>query len=178
MRAQGKYHVLVVDAFIVRKLGDGLFLKTFQETAAKYQSYGIETKNLIIDNTAMQLVSRPSQFDVIVTPNLYGNIVTNIGAGLVGGPGFISGYSIGENYAIYEPAGRFVAKKLEGKDLANPTTLLLSACYMLSHLGLSDYAAVIERCIYDIFANNPKFQQSPFRSSEFLEALLQNLRKN
>ena len=125
----------------------------------------------------MQLVSNPRQFDVIVTPNLYGNIVTNIGAGLVGGPGFISGYSIGENYAIYEPAGRFVAKGLEGKDLANPTTLLLSACYMLSHLGLKDYAELIERSIYDLYANSPKFQQFSFRSTELLEELIKNLNK-
>ena len=163
--------------FIVRKLGDGLFLRTFQKMATKYQSHRLCINDLIVDNTAMQLVSKPSQFDVIVTPNLYGNIATNIWAGLVGGPGFISGFSIGENYAIYEPAGRFVGKGLEGKDLANPTTLLLSACYMLAHLGLNDYATLIEKAIYDLFANNTKFQQSTFFSSELVSALLKSINK-
>ena len=87
-----------------RKQSDGLFLNTFREIAkGEYGSSGIEINDMIVDNTAMQLVSRPQQFDVIVSPNLYGNIVTNICAGLVGGPGLIPGYNLGHEYATFEP---------------------------------------------------------------------------
>lgn len=146
--------------------------------AEKFQSHGIVTDSLIVDNTAMQLVSRPQQFDVIVAPNLYGNIVTNIGAGLVGGPGFISGYSIGENHVLYEPAGRFIAKGLEGRDLANPTTLLLSSCHMLNHLGMNDYAKAIEEGLYQLYRTDAEFQQPTFQSSRFVSALLKLIGKS
>lgn len=82
-------------------MSDGLFLECFKEISTLYKS--IEINDMIIDNTAMQLVSKPEQFDVIVTPNLYGNIVTNIGTGLVGGAGLIPGYNIGNQHVIFEP---------------------------------------------------------------------------
>lgn len=88
----------------IMKQSDGLFLKTFREVAQKeYSTLGITVNDMIVDNTAMQLVSRPQQFDVIVSPNLYGNIVTNICAGLVGGPGLIPGYNLGREFATFEP---------------------------------------------------------------------------
>ena len=111
-----------------------------------------------------------------MTPNLYGNIVTNIGAGLVGGPGFVSGYSMGEHYALYEPAGRFVAKGLEGKDLANPTTLILSSCHLLNHLGLEEYSKAIEDGIYELFKSEPEFQQTSFQCSRLVSALLKKIK--
>lgn len=77
------------------KLGDGLFLNTFRRVAEDYKSSGIEFNDMIVDNTSMQLVSRPTQFDVMVMPNLYGAIVSNIGAALVGGPGIVSGCNVG-----------------------------------------------------------------------------------
>ena len=82
------------------------------------------------------MVSKPQQFDVIVTPNLYGNIVSNIGAGLVGGPGFIVGYNLGTEYATFEPGARHVGKSMEGRNSANPTSMILSSALMLNHLGL------------------------------------------
>ena len=87
----------------IMKLTDGLFLRTVLEVAEENKHTGIQADNMIVDNAAMQLVSKPLKFDVIVTPNLYGNIVSNIGAGLVGSAGLIPGYSIGRDHAIFEP---------------------------------------------------------------------------
>lgn len=87
-----------------RKLGDGLFLKTVKDIWEKeYAETGITLNDMIVDNASMQLVSRPQQFDVVVLPNLYGNILSNVGAGLIGGPGLIPGTSIGREYAVFEP---------------------------------------------------------------------------
>lgn len=102
----GRRKVTCVHKANIMKLTDGLFLRTFEEVAAENKHLGLEMENMIVDNAAMQLVSRPGQFDVIVTPNLYGNIVTNIGAGLVGSAGLIPGYNIGHDYAIFEPVPR------------------------------------------------------------------------
>lgn len=99
----GRRKVTCVHKANIMKLTDGLFLRTFQEMAADNKHMGLESEHMIVDNTAMQMVSRPEQFDVIVTPNLYGNIVSNIGAGLVGSAGLIPGYNIGHNYVIFEP---------------------------------------------------------------------------
>ena len=79
----------------IMKLGDGLFLNTFRRVAEEYRSSGIEFNDMIVDNTSMQLVSKPKQFDVMVMPNLYGAIVSNIGAALVGGPGIVPGCNVG-----------------------------------------------------------------------------------
>lgn len=85
-------------------MGDGLFLKTVKDIWEKeYAGTGIALNDMIVDNASMQLVSRPQQFDVVVLPNLYGNILSNVGAGLVGGPGLIPGTSIGREYAVFEP---------------------------------------------------------------------------
>ncbi|CAG8634196.1 15740_t:CDS:2, partial [Acaulospora colombiana] len=89
------------------KLGDGLFLNTCREVAKEYKSSGIEFNDMIVDNCSMQLVSKPQQFDVMVMPNLYGNIVSNVGAALVGGAGIIPGANIGRNYALFEPVREF-----------------------------------------------------------------------
>lgn len=85
-------------------MGDGLFLRTVRDIFEKeYSMSGIILNDMIVDNASMQLVSRPQQFDVLVLPNLYGNILSNVGAGLVGGPGIIAGTSIGREYAVFEP---------------------------------------------------------------------------
>lgn len=99
----GRKKVTCVHKANIMKLTDGLFLRTFHQVAEKNRHVGIEVNEMIVDNTAMQLVSKPEQFDVIVTPNLYGNILSNIGAGLVGSAGLIPGYNIGRDHAIFEP---------------------------------------------------------------------------
>jgi isocitrate dehydrogenase (NAD+) len=105
---------------------------------------------MIVDNASMQLVSKPSQFDVIVCGNLYGNILSNVGAALVGGPGLIPGANIGRDFAVFEPGCRHVGRDIMGKNSANPTCLILSSVYMLRHIGLNEYADVISNALMNV----------------------------
>lgn len=151
------------------KLGDGLFLNTFRRVAEDYSSSGIEYNDMIVDNTSMQLVANPRQFDVMVMPNLYGAIVSNIGAALVGGPGVVPGCNVGrvssssnmfvlccsqiflvQDYALFEPGCRHVAKDIMGQDRANPAAMILSATMMLRHLGSVLYCLLSLILIYPI----------------------------
>ncbi|KTW31412.1 isocitrate dehydrogenase, NAD-dependent [Pneumocystis carinii B80] len=140
--------VTVVHKANIMKLGDGLFRKTFFEIAKDYPQ--IEATDLIVDNASMQAVSNPQKFDVLVTPNLYGSILSNIGAALVGGPGLIPSANYGDEYALFEPGCRHVGFDIAGKDRANPTALILSSTMLLRHLSLDDYADAIERAVYDV----------------------------
>lgn len=143
----GRRKVTCVHKANIMKLTDGLFLRTFLEVAEQNRHTGITAEQMIVDNMAMQLVSRPNQFDVIVTPNLYGNIVSNIGAGLVGSAGLIPGYNIGRDYAIFEPGARHVGRDIEGQNSANPVSMLLSSVFMLRHLGLGEFANSIHDAV-------------------------------
>lgn len=118
----------------IMKLADGLFLESCREVAKYYPS--IEFNDIIVDNCCMQLVSNPHQFDVMVTPNLYGAIIDNVAAGLIGGAGLVPGISYGENVAVFEPGTRHSFAVAQGKNIANPIALLLSAVRMLRHLTL------------------------------------------
>ncbi|RPA98000.1 hypothetical protein L873DRAFT_1828701 [Choiromyces venosus 120613-1] len=135
----------------IMKLADGLFRSTFHEVAKAYPR--LEVNDLIVDNASMQAVSRPQQFDVLVMPNLYGSILSNIGAALVGGPGIIPGCNMGREYAVFEPGCRHVGLDIQGRDQANPTALILSATMMLRHLGLDDHATRISQAVYDVVAD-------------------------
>jgi len=132
----------------IMKLADGLFRNTFKKVAEDYPT--LEVNDMIVDNASMQCVSRPQQFDVMITPNLYGGILSNIGAGLVGGPGIVPGCNMGRDVAVFEPGCRHVGLDIKGKDQANPTALLLSASMMLRHLGLDDHANRISKAVYDV----------------------------
>lgn len=134
----------------IMKLADGLFLDCFRQVAKEYESFGIKHNDLIVDNASMQLVSNPQQFDVLVMPNLYGAIIANIGAALVGGPGIVPGANIGREYALFEPGCRHVAKDIMGQDVANPIAMVLSATMMLRHLGLDFQADLIARAVYGV----------------------------
>jgi isocitrate dehydrogenase (NAD+) len=101
----------------------------------------------------MQCVSRPQQFDVMVMPNLYGSILSNIGAGLVGGPGVVPGCNMGRDVALFEPGCRHVGLDIKGKDQANPTALLLSACMMLGHLNMNEQATRIRDAVLKVIAD-------------------------
>lgn len=116
----------------------------------KYADFGITTDDMIVDNASMQLVSKPSQFDVIVCGNLYGNILSNVGAAIVGGAGLVPGANIGRDYAVFEPGCRHVGKDIQGNNSANPTALLLSAVHMLKHLRLDDHAARIHDALIKV----------------------------
>lgn len=103
---------------------------------------------MIIDNCCMQLILKPQQFDVMVMPNLYGAIVSNIALGITGGPGITPGAMIGAKYSIFETGGRHAGKDIAGKNMANPTSFLLSYVMMLKHIGLPFFAQKVEYAIY------------------------------
>ncbi|KAF5387764.1 hypothetical protein D9615_000476 [Tricholomella constricta] len=162
----------------IMKLGDGLFLNTFRRVAEEYKSSGIECNDMIVDNTAMQLVARPGQFDVMVMPNLYGAIVSNIGAALVGGPGIVPGCNVGREYALFEPGCRHVASDIMGTNRANPAAMVLSATMMLRHLGLDPIANNIASATFDVI-NSGKVRTADMggsaTTSEFTSAVIQKL---
>ncbi|WFD30127.1 isocitrate dehydrogenase (NAD(+)) [Malassezia sp. CBS 17886] len=174
----GRKRVTCVHKANIMKLGDGLFLNTFRRVAEEYKATGIEAGDMIVDNTSMQLVGRPQQFDVMVMPNLYGNIVSNIGAALVGGPGIVPGANIGRDYALYEPGCRHVAKDIMGTNKANPTAMILSATMMLRHFGLDYQANQIAAAVYRVIVEGRVRTPDSGGSSttqQFTQAVLENL---
>ena len=143
-RAGGRRKITVVHKANILKTTSGLFLKVAREVASRYPD--IEFNEMIVDNCCMQLVMRPEQFDVIVTTNLFGDIISDLCAGLVGGLGLAPGANIGEDVAIFE-AVHGSAPDIAGMGVANPTALLLGAAQMLGHLGLEDDARRLRRAI-------------------------------
>lgn len=133
----GRKRVTIVHKANILKTTSGLFLKTARAVAADYP--GLSFNEMIVDNACMQLVMNPHQFDVIVTTNLFGDILSDLCAGLVGGLGLAPGANIGTDAAIFE-AVHGSAPDIAGKGIANPTALLLAAAMMLDHLGLLDAA--------------------------------------
>ncbi|HEX5703259.1 MAG TPA: isocitrate dehydrogenase (NAD(+)) [Pyrinomonadaceae bacterium] len=132
----------------IMKMSDGLFLKCFRTTAQDYSD--IESADMIIDNAAMQLVMRPEQFDILLCENLYGDIVSDLCAGLIGGLGLVPGANIGEKGAVFE-AVHGSAPDIAGKGIANPTALLQSAILMLRHIEERAAAEKIERAMLAVF---------------------------
>ncbi|KAK5986952.1 Isocitrate dehydrogenase NAD subunit gamma 1 [Trichostrongylus colubriformis] len=131
----------------IQKLGDGLFLKVCKEIAEN-EYPEIKFDAMIVDNASMQLVARPQQFDIMLMPNLYGNIISNIACGLVGGPGLVSGMNIGNEYAVFETGTRNTGTSLAGKDAANPTAFIRASADMLRYLGLDHHANLISDSLY------------------------------
>lgn len=148
-RRLGRKKVTVVHKANILKSTSGLFLKVAREVAAKYPD--IQCNEMIVDNTCMQLVMRPEQFDVIVTTNLFGDILSDLCAGLVGGLGLAPGANIGEHAAIFE-AVHGSAPDIAGKNIANPCALLLAAGQMLDHLGHVEQANRLRQAIRDTLA--------------------------
>jgi isocitrate dehydrogenase (NAD+) len=143
-RRTGRKKVTVVHKANIMKSTAGLFLKTAREVAQRYPD--IECNEMIVDNTCMQLVMRPEQFDVIVTTNLFGDIISDLCAGLVGGLGLAPGANIGADAAIFE-AVHGSAPDIAGKGVANPCALLLGAAQMLDHLALPEQAERLRAAI-------------------------------
>lgn len=139
-RVMGRQRVTCVHKANIHKITDGLFLDVFRMIGTEYGD--IEQDEIIVDNCCMQLVTRPEQFDVLVLPNLYGDIISDLCAGLVGGLGVAPGGNIGSGIAVFE-AVHGSAPDIAGRGVANPTALLLSAIHMLEHMGLVSYANVI-----------------------------------
>jgi isocitrate dehydrogenase (NAD+) len=160
------------------KLADGLFRNTFKKVAEEYPT--LETNDMIVDNASMQCVGRPQQFDVMVMPNLYGGILSNIGAGLVGGPGIVPGCNIGRDIAVFEPGCRHVGLDIKGKDQANPSALILSASMMLRHVGLDDHANRISKAVYDVIGagkSRTRDMGGNATTHEFTRAILDQMEK-
>ena len=149
-RLHGRKKVTCVHKANILKMSDGLFLEVFREIAEKYPDIVSEDK--IVDAVCMQLVMRPQQFDLMVMPNLYGDIVSDLTSGLIGGLGLLPSSNLGKDYAMFE-AVHGSAPDIAGKNIANPTAFLWSACMMLEHLGELDAAARIRRAV-DVVLND------------------------
>lgn len=131
----------------ILKLTDGLFLECFEHVASKYPE--IEHDDFIIDNLSMQLLKNPEKFDVIVAPNLYGDILSDMCAGLVGGLGLAPGANIGDEYAMFEPV-HGSAPKHAGKNIVNPGAMILAASMMLKHIGENKMGSLVERAFCEV----------------------------
>ncbi|XP_051004570.1 probable isocitrate dehydrogenase [NAD] gamma 2, mitochondrial [Acomys russatus] len=141
----GRKKVTAVHKANIMKLGDGLFLQCCKDVAAHYPQITLES--MIIDNTTMQLVSNPQQFDVMVMPNLYGNVINSVCTGLVGGSGLVPGANYGDSYAIFEMGSKTIGQELAHRNIANPVAMLLTSCIMLDYLDLHSYATPIRTAI-------------------------------
>ncbi|HEY7598915.1 MAG TPA: isocitrate/isopropylmalate family dehydrogenase, partial [Candidatus Limnocylindrales bacterium] len=146
--ANGRRKVTAVHKANIMKLSDGLFLESCRRVAADYDGR-IEFEDRIVDNMCMQLVQKPELYDVLVLPNLYGDIVSDLAAGLVGGLGVAPGANIGTRAAVFEPV-HGSAPKYAGQDVANPTALILSGALMLRHLGETAAAERVEAAVRDV----------------------------
>jgi len=138
---EGRKKIHAIHKANIMKLSDGLFLKCVRNVASQYPE--IEYKELIVDNACMQIVLNPQQFDMLLLPNLYGDVMSDLAAGLVGGLGVVGSANIGDEAAMFE-AVHGTAPDIAGKGLANPTALLLSSIMMLDHLGERSAADRIE----------------------------------
>jgi len=146
-RRQSRKRVTAVHKANIMKMTDGMFLEVFHNVASGYPE--LHADDVIVDNCCMQLVTRPERFDVLVTENLYGDIVSDLCAGLVGGLGLAPGANIGEHCAVFE-AVHGSAPDIAGKGIANPTALLLSSVMMLRHLGHDEKADRVQNAVLKV----------------------------
>jgi isocitrate dehydrogenase (NAD+) len=159
----------------ILKSTSGLFLKTAREVALRYPD--IESTEMIVDNTCMQLVMNPHQFDVIVTTNLFGDILSDLCAGLVGGLGMAPGANIGKDCAIFE-AVHGSAPDIAGKNLANPTSVILASVQMLEYLNLGEQAEKIRHALKDVIESGDRTTSDlggTHGTSDFTQAMLDRL---
>ena len=172
-----RHALTVVHKANIMKLGDGLFKNVVSDIGAK-EYPEIKTSAMIVDNASMQAVSKPHQFDVMLTPSMYGTILGNVGAALVGGPGLVAGANFGREYALFEPGSRHPGMNIAGKNVANPTSLLLSSVLMLRHLGLTKSADRISKAVSDVIAEG-KHTTSDIggnaTTTEFTDAVIEKL---
>ena len=145
---EGRKKITAIHKANIMKLSDGLFLKSIRAVAAHYPD--IEYKELIVDNACMQMVLKPEQYDVLLLPNLYGDVMSDLAAGLVGGLGVVGSGNLGDHAAMFE-AVHGTAPDIAGKGLANPTALLMSSIMMLDHLGERSAARRIEAALETVY---------------------------
>jgi isocitrate dehydrogenase (NAD+) len=171
----GRKKVVAIHKANIMKLADGLFLRCCREVAERNPS--IEYKELIVDNAAMQLVIRPEQFDVLLLPNLYGDIVSDLAAGLVGGLGVVPGANMGEKHAVFE-AVHGSAPDIAGKGLANPTAMMLSSVLMLFHLNELEAGNRLQAAVEKVYADHSSLTPDVgggATTSEFMDAVIRAL---
>jgi len=174
--ANGRRKVTAVHKANIMKLSDGLFLESCRTVAARYEGK-VEFEDRIVDNMCMQLVQKPELYDVLVLPNLYGDIVSDLAAGLVGGLGVAPGANIGTEAAVFEPV-HGSAPKYAGLDKANPTALILSGALMLRHLGEPAAADRVETALRDIIAEGTATTYDlggPAGTAAFADAIVERL---
>ena len=147
-KRHGRKKIHAIHKANIMKLSDGLFLKSIRAVAEKYPD--IEYKELIVDNACMQMVLKPEQYDVLLLPNLYGDVMSDLAAGLVGGLGVVPSGNIGDQAAMFE-AVHGTAPDIAGKGLANPTALLMSSVMMLDHLNESSAARRIQAALEKVY---------------------------
>jgi len=180
-KAKGRSKVTAVHKANIMKFTDGLFLSVAREVAERHPE--IEFNDRIVDNLCNQVISRPEEYDVLVLPNLYGDIVSDLCAGMIGGLGIAGGANIGTHAAVFE-ATHGSAPKYKGRNMVNPTALMLSGVYMLEHLGETDAAERMEGALAAVIARGEQvtFDLKPRRddptavgTSEFADAVIEEM---
>lgn len=174
--ANGRRKVTAVHKANIMKLSDGLFLESCRTVAADFDGR-VEFEDRIVDNMCMQLVQKPDLYDVLVLPNLYGDIVSDLAAGLVGGLGVAPGANIGTEAAVFEPV-HGSAPKYAGQNKANPTAMILSGVLMLRHLGYPEAAGRVERAVHEVIADGTATTYDlggPAGTSQFADAIIARL---
>jgi isocitrate dehydrogenase (NAD+) len=171
-RREGRRKVTAIHKANIMKMSDGLFLKCCRAVAAEFGE--IQYTELIVDNACMQLVMRPQIFDVLLLPNLYGDIVSDLAAGLVGGLGIVPGANLGDGHAIFE-AVHGTAPDIAGKGLANPTALMQSAALMLAHIGERGASQKLQSAVECVYAEGLHLTRDvggPAGTAEFTDAVI------
>jgi isocitrate dehydrogenase (NAD+) len=171
-KRHGRKKIHAIHKANIMKLSDGLFLRSVRAVAAQFPA--IEYKELIVDNACMQIVMDPQQFDVLLLPNLYGDVMSDLAAGLVGGLGVVPSANIGDDCAMFE-AVHGTAPDIAGKGLANPTALLMSSILMLDHLGERGTARRIEAAMEKVYReakHTTRDVGGPAGTDEFAEAVI------
>ncbi|CAN5676563.1 isocitrate/isopropylmalate dehydrogenase family protein [soil metagenome] len=182
----GRKKITVVHKANIMKFSDGLWLKTAREVAEEYSDQDIEFEDRIVDNMCMQLVQKPELYDVLVLPNLYGDIVSDLGAGLVGGLGVAPGGNIGDQAAVFEPT-HGSAPKYSGQNKVNPMAMMLSGVMLLQHLEEMEAADRLEGAIAETISEgeNVTYDMKPSRddptavgTSEVADAIIEKLEQS
>ncbi len=174
-RREGRKWIHAIHKANIMKLGDGLFLRCCREVAREYPE--IQYKELIVDNASMQMVMRPEMFDVLLMPNLYGDIVSDLAAGLVGGLGIVPGANLGEHHAVFE-AVHGSAPDIAGRGIANPTALMFSAVLMLNYLGEKAASQRLQHAVEHVYAEGRPLTPDvggQASTTEFTDAVIQNI---
>ena len=172
---EGRRKVTAIHKANIMKMSDGLFLRCCREVAAGFS--GVEYTEMIVDNACMQLVMRPEQFDLLVLPNLYGDIVSDLTAGLVGGLGIVPGANLGTTDAVFE-AVHGTAPDIAGKGWANPTALMQSAALMLRHIGEREAADRLQKSIEEVYRGSKHCTRDvggTASTDDFTEAVIAHL---